>query len=107
NGSAYPHSITVDMGAVRTIKRFGTLNSLYDGPEGDDRAPIKIQFLVSLDNITWTSLGEYSSNNTILTEQFYQTPAGATGRYFKLVGLQGPSGNSQYMVLGEVSAYLF
>lgn len=107
NGSAYPHSITVDMGAVRTVKRFSTLNSLYDGPEGDNRAPIKIQFLVSRDNVTWTSLGEYSSNNVILTEQFYQMPAGATGRYFKLVGLLGPSGNSQYMVLGEVSAYIF
>ncbi len=107
NGSAYPHSITVDMGAVRPIKRFSTLNSLYDGPGGDNRAPIKIQFLVSNDNVTWTSLGEYSSNNVILTEQFYQMPANSSGRYFKLVGLQGPAGNSQYMVLGEVSAYMF
>ena len=107
NGSPYPHSITVDMGAVRTIKRFSTLNSLYDSPGGDNRAPIRIQFLISTDNITWTNLGEFNSDNVILSEQFYQMPAVATGRYFKLVGLQGPAGNSQYMVLGEVSAYIF
>ncbi|MEJ2883620.1 DUF4998 domain-containing protein [Pedobacter sp. GR22-6] len=107
NGSAYPHWITVDMGAVRTIKRFSTLNSLYDGPGGDNRAPIRIRFEVSMDNVTWTNAGEFSSNNTILSEQFYQLPAAATGRYFKLTGLQGPAGNSQYMVLGEVSAYMY
>jgi len=107
NGSDYPHSITVDMGVVRTIKRFSTLNSLYDGPGGDNRAPIKIQFLVSRDNVTWTSLGVFSSDNEMIAEQFYEMPAGATGRYFKLVGLEGPDGNSQFMVLGEVSAYIF
>lgn len=107
NGSAYPHSITVDMGATRTIKRFGLWRTFFDSPGGDSRAPIRIQFLISNDNVTWSSLGEYAFNNLLNGEQNYQMPDGATGRYFKLVGLEGPAGNNQYMVLGEISAYIF
>ena len=104
NGSAYPHSITVDMGATRTITRFGLWRTFFDSPNGDDRAPTRVEFLISRDNVTWTSLGVFSNNNLVNGEQTFIMPANATGRYFKLVGL---AGTNQYMVLGEVSAYLF
>lgn len=104
NGSPYPHYVTIDMGVVRTISRFGVWRTLFDTPNGDDRAPTRIQFLLSTDNQNWTSLGEFNFNNLINGEQIFQMPSAPVGRYLKFVGL---AGNNQYMTLGEISAYGF
>ncbi|RXF71698.1 DUF4998 domain-containing protein [Arcticibacter tournemirensis] len=104
NGSAYPHYATIDMGAVRTISQFGVWRTLFDTPNGDDRAPTRIEFLISMDNQNWTSLGEYAFNNSINGEQVFPISGSPKGRYFKFVGLRG---NNHFMTLGEISAYGF
>lgn len=105
NGSAYPHWAIIDMGAVRTIKQFGVWVTTMAVVGADTRAPIKIQFLISMDKITWTDLGSFDFNNLITGEHVYPMPTLPTGRYFKFVGLAGQPGNNQYMTLGEISAY--
>lgn len=104
-GSSYPHHATIDMGVVRTITQFGAWITTFDSPpEGDPRAPDKIQLLVSMDNITWTDLGEFDFNRFLLGEQTYAMPPSTQGRYFRFVGVSGPEDN---MVMGEISAYGF
>jgi len=102
NGSPYPHWAIIDMGAVRTITKFGVWRTTVDPASGDTRAPMRIQFLISMDNITWTDLGSFDFNNLINGEHVYPTPTSPIGRYFKFVGL---AGNNYYMTLGEISAY--
>ncbi|MBT1685616.1 DUF4998 domain-containing protein [Dawidia soli] len=104
-GSSYPHHATIDMGVVRTITQFGAWITTFDSPpDGDHRAPDKIKFLVSLDNVVWTDLGEFNFNRFLLGEQTFVVPASTQGRYFRFVGVSGPENN---MVMGEVSAYGF
>lgn len=100
-GSSYPHFATIDMGAVRTISQFGVWRTTFDGG-GDNRAPDKIQFLISLDNINWTDLGIFPFNRFVNGEQIYPMPSLPQARYFKFVGVSGPENN---MVIGEISAY--
>jgi len=104
NGSAYPHYATIDMGAVRVISQFGVWRTLFDTPNGDDRAPTRIQFLISMDNQNWINLGEYTFNNSINGEQVFPISGFPKGRYFRFVGL---TGNNHFMTLGEISAYGF
>lgn len=103
NGSSYPHYATIDMGAVRTIAQIGVWRTTFDGG-GDDRAPNRIQFLISMDNSTWTDLGEFDFNNLMNGEQVYAMSGLPQGRYLKFVGL---AGNNKYMTLGEISIYGF
>lgn len=100
--SSYPHFATIDMGAVRTIAQFGVWITTFSVPEGDHRAPDKIQFLVSMDNATWTDLGIFDFNRFKVGEQTYAIPPDVQGRYFKFVGVSGPE---SYLVMGEISAY--
>ncbi|QEC51141.1 F5/8 type C domain-containing protein [Anseongella ginsenosidimutans] len=100
--SSYPHHVTIDMGAERTVTEFAVWRTTFENG-GDDRAPDKIQFLVSPDNVTWTDLGIFDFNRFINGEQLFQMPEGTKARYFKLVGVEGP--NDTNFVLGEISAY--
>nr|WP_294874444.1 DUF4998 domain-containing protein [uncultured Pedobacter sp.] len=104
NGASYPHYVTIDMGAVRIISQFGVWRTLFDSPGGDDRAPTRIQFMMSTDNQNWTNLGEFNFNNLINGEQIFPMSGSPKGRYLKLIGL---AGNNQFMTLGEISAYGF
>ncbi|MES2456471.1 MAG: DUF4998 domain-containing protein [Bacteroidota bacterium] len=107
NGSAYPHWVTVDMGIERSIVKFGVWRTTYASVAGDNRAPTRIQFLVSTDNVNWTDAGSYPFNNEMNGEQTIQIPNLPRGRYFRFVGLTPAAGNAQYMTLGELSAYGF
>ncbi|MCD9014849.1 DUF4998 domain-containing protein [Parachryseolinea silvisoli] len=103
--SSYPHHATIDLGIVRTITQFGAWITTFDSPpDGDHRAPDKIKFLVSMDNTTWTDLGEVNFNRFLLGEQTFVVSPPMQGRYFRFVGVSGPENN---MVMGEVSAYGF
>lgn len=104
NGSAYPHFAVIDMGAVRTVSKFGVWRTRFATADGDVRAPTRIKFLISMDQTTWTDLGEFNFNNLINGEQFYPMPGLPQGRYFKFVGL---AGTDTYMTLGEITAYGF
>ena len=100
--SKYPHFATIDMGVERTITKFGVWITTFATPGGDLRGPDKIQFLTSLDNITWTNLGIFNFNRFLLGEQNFNMPTNLSARYFKFVGVSGPN---TYMVMGEISAY--
>jgi len=100
-GSSYPHFATIDMGVVRTITQFGVWRTTFENG-GDARAPDKIQFLVSTDNLTWTDLGIFNFNRFNNGEQLYSIPTHPIARYFKFVAVQGPENN---LVMGEISAY--
>lgn len=102
-GSNYPHFATIDMGSVRLIKRFGVWRTTFENG-GDNRAPDRIQFLVSTDNLIWTDLGVFDFNRNINGEQAYIIPSNPSARYVKFVAVQGPENN---MVIGEISAYGF
>lgn len=104
--SKYPHFATIDLGIVRTITRFGVWRTTFENVEngGDNRAPDKIQFLVSTDNLIWTDLGIFDFNRHINGEQPYNIPSLPKARYFKFVGVSGPN---SFMITGEVSAYGF
>lgn len=100
----YPHFATIDMGVARTIQQFGVSVTTYTMPLGDNRAPDKIQFLVSTNNINWTDLGVFDFNRFIVGEQLFNLPSYPKARYFKFVGVSGPIA---YMVMGEISVYGF
>ena len=104
-GSSYPHYASIDMGSVRTVTTVGLWITTFETPGGDQRAPNRIQFLISMDNVTWTDLGEFDFNRMLLGEQRFVMPAGAQGQYLKFVAVSGPV-NDQ-MVMGEISAYGF
>jgi len=103
--SSYPHYATIDMGAERTITRFGLWITTFENPGGDHRAPDKIELLVSKDNTTYTSLGVFDFDRFLLGEQIFEMPSLPQARYFKFVAVSGPV-NDQ-MVMGEISAYGF
>lgn len=102
NGSPYPHYVTIDMGVERTISKFGVWRTLYVMPNGDDRAPTRVQFFVSTDKVNWINLGEFPFNNGLNGEQAFQIQSMPKARYIKFVGL---AGKNVYMTLGEISAY--
>lgn len=103
--SSYPHFATIDMGATKTITRFGIWITTFEVPGGDNRAPDKIEFLVSQDNTTYTTLGVFDLNRFLTGEQTFDIPNQPQARYFKFVAVSGPV-NDQ-MVIGEISAYGF
>jgi hypothetical protein len=103
--SSYPHQATIDMAIVRTITQFSLWITTFENPGGDHRAPDRVQFLVSMDNTSWTDLGEFDLDRYHVGEQKYPLNNGVQARYFKFVAVSGPV-NDQ-MVIGEISTYGF
>ncbi|WP_086478512.1 DUF4998 domain-containing protein [Arenibacter amylolyticus] len=93
----YPHYVTIDMGAEKTIASFETFRR-----QGDSRGQTKHQFLVSLDGETWTDLGTFNMDPTTNEGQVYAIPSTPTARYFKYVAVEGPN---FYAFLGEINVY--
>jgi hypothetical protein len=102
--SKYPHFVTVDMKAERTITQFSVWRTNKDVPNGDDRGPDKFQLLVSNDNVVWTDLGQFDFDRFKNGEQSYAISGKPKARYFKFIATAGPI---PYMVLGEISAFGF
>jgi F5/8 type C domain. len=101
-GPFYPHHVTVDMGSEKVMTMIGVARTFFDVPAGDDRGPDTFEFLVSDDNVTFTSVGIFNFNRLLNGEQQYHLPSSPRGRYWKFVGLTGPQ---PVMVLGEISVY--
>ncbi len=97
SGSVYPHFLVVDMGFDATFSGFEIFRRT-----DDNKAPDTFQFLVSIDNKTWIDLGIFDFNRFINGGQFYEISPNAKGRYFKFVGLTGPSNS---MVIGNINIY--
>ncbi|HWW40208.1 DUF4998 domain-containing protein [Pedobacter sp.] len=95
--SHYPHFCNIDMGAQRIINKIGLWRM-----KDDDRAPDRVQFLTSADNVNWVDQGVFNFNRQINDEQVFNMPVLKNARYFKVVGISGPQ---SYMVMGEVRVY--
>jgi hypothetical protein len=103
----YPHFMTIDFGVEVTVTRFDVWPTTYAMAANtiDDRFPIKVKFEVSLDNVSWTNLGEFDCNNqaTILGARVFNvTPTPA--RYYKFTGIESTPGNP-LMVIDEFDVY--
>ncbi|SHE42227.1 DUF4998 domain-containing protein [Pedobacter caeni] len=96
--SRYPHHCTIDVGVLRSINKVGVYRM-----KDDDRAPDKIQFFTSADNVTWIDQGVFDFNRRINDQQFFNMTNLSAARYIKVVGLSGPQ---SYMVLGEITLYI-
>jgi alpha-L-fucosidase len=89
--SAAPQSITIDMGAVQTVKAFTYL------PRTDSPAGLvnRYKWEISKDGKTWTSAvtGEFSNIKANPIEQVVTLPAPVECRYFRFTGLSAVEGN--------------
>jgi hypothetical protein len=107
---SYPHYITVDLGVKVNIGRFGVWPSTIWIPVAgaviDPNFPSKVRFEVSLDNVTWTDLGEFDCNNSGAVageRRFDVTPTPA--RFFRFTGLECSPAYNTYMTLSELDVY--
>lgn len=96
--SKYPHHITVDLGAARTVKTVSLWRWVQTAP--DERGPNVVQFFGSTNNTTWNDLGTYNFDRLTNNEQIYALPGSAQLRYLKVVAVSGPQ---TYVILGEVN----
>lgn len=96
--SKYPHHITVDLGALRTIKTVSLWRWVQATP--DERGPNVVQYLGSTNNVTWTDLGTYNFDRLTNNEQVFTIPNLPKQRYLKVVAVSGPQ---TFVVLGEVN----
>jgi len=105
-----PHYISVSLNLTPdvpvNIVRFGIWPSVFDTSNGeaDERMPTEIRFEVSLDNVTWTSAGEFTYDNstTNLAGRFYDI-APIAAKYFKISAVD-PTVTP--MVLGELDIFV-
>jgi len=94
----YPHFVTVDLKALRTIKTVSLWRWVAATP--DERGPNEVQFLGSTDNVNWTDMGTYNFDRLTNNEQIFAVPDLAKIRYLKVVAVSGPQ---TFVVLGEVN----
>ncbi|MBE9600426.1 DUF4998 domain-containing protein [Pedobacter sp. MC2016-24] len=96
--SRYPHFITVDLGAVRSVKTISLWRWVQTTP--DERGPNVVQYLGSTDNVTWNDLGTYDFDRLTNNEQVFTILNFPQVRYLKVVAVSGPQ---TFVVLGEVN----
>tara|TARA_R110002049_G_scaffold302821_1_gene496286 strand:- start:696 stop:2297 length:1602 start_codon:yes stop_codon:yes gene_type:complete len=98
SGAAYPHSITVDTGALITVDGFA-----FTQRQNLSRSIKDLEILISDDNATWTSTGDYTllkSNNV----QNIRLKNQAAFRYFKIVAKSAHDEN-RFAALAEVFCF--
>lgn len=100
-GSSYPHFVTIDLGGEITFSTLEVLRSTFDGG-GDNRAPDKFRFEVSVDNTTWVDMGIHDFDRNTNDGQFYAIVPPNPVRYIRFTGTEGPDNN---MVLGALLLY--
>lgn len=105
--NGYPGWIVIDFGGEVDVKAFGVTPSVYDigSKDVDVRFPTTVRFEVSMDNVNWTSLGDFTSINTRPGEQIFDTDT-YKARYYRFTGVKSDAG-VDYMVIGELDAYLY
>lgn len=106
-GNGYPGWMIIDFGGEVNVKAFGVTPSVYDigSKDVDVRFPTTVRFEVSLDNVNWISLGDFTSINTRPGEQIFNVDA-TKARYYRFTGVKSDAGVG-YMVIGELDAYLY
>lgn len=100
NAAAYPHYITIDLGALRTIN--GGL-SLMQRSGGLTRAIKDFELLVSNDGINFTSVFNKQATNSS-GSQYFSFGAPKTFRYFKIIANNSWDG-TQFAALSEIGLY--
>ena len=102
--SSYPHFVTIDLGGEVNFSTLEVLRTTYEfsGADGDDRAPDKFQFEVSVDNTTWVDMGIFDFNRHTNDGQFYSIVPPNPVRYVRFTGTEGPDNN---FVLGALILY--
>ncbi len=98
-----PQDITIDMGALHTVRAFSYL------PRQDKREwglVDKFRFLTSADGTQWTEAvsGEFSNSKANPVEQIIKLPVPATFRYFRFVALHTVpvSDGQEYVAVAEL-----
>ena len=96
--ATYPHSITVDVGAELKVNGFAFIqrNSL-------SRAIKEVEIFVSDDNITYTSVGNYTLNN-VNTAQNIRLTNQVTFKYFKIEAKSSHDGD-RFAALAEIYCF--
>lgn len=104
DGRGYPHHVTVGLGKEVTISQFAVWGTTVEQSAGtiDSRLPTTIRLEVSMDNVVWTDLGEFSLNNEKTGAQYIEVPP-TQASYFRFTGLKGKDNN---MVVGEIDVYV-
>jgi hypothetical protein len=94
----YPHFITIDLAAERSIRTISLWRWVQ--ATADERGPDVVKFEGSSDNSTWTALGTYNFNRLTNNEQVFNIPNTPKARYIKLTAISGPMA---YVILGEIN----
>lgn len=99
NQPSYPHFVVVDMKNGMTVKAIAVARR-----NGNNSFASKFLLEMSNDGENWTKADEFCPNNTIDGLQIFTLKAPATGRYFKLTGLESASGNA-FMCMSEIQLF--
>lgn len=93
----YPHHFTVDMGDVKVVSNVELFRR-----QGNGTGMNKFRIDGSVDNITWTTYGEFDFNRSINDGQKYRLSNNPEIRYLRMVATEGPN---SYTHLGELNVY--
>src|SRR5690606_35381970 len=97
----YPHTITVDMGSVKTdIEGFAIITRVGDAAA----RPKTVELLLSEDNISWVSFGDVDLADTG-DKQFIKIAQISTARYFKIIAKSPQKSAEKNLALAEVGLY--
>ncbi|UMB60293.1 DUF3472 domain-containing protein [Lutibacter sp. A80] len=95
-----PHYIIVDMGMLKSVDGFGFVQR-----QSLSRTVKDIEIQVSTDNLTWESLGDFSIDKTIVTQNINVNNTKAF-RYFKFIAKSSHDG-TENAAMAEIKAYIF
>lgn len=101
-GSNYPHFVTIDLGGEVNFSTLEVLRTTFE-TGGDNRAPDKFRFEVSVDNTTWVDMGIFDFDRNTNNAQFYTIEPASPVRYVRFTGTEGGGGTN--MVLGAIKLY--
>ena len=96
NAASYPHYLVINMGATLDVNRF-TFR------QRETRRVKDLEILVSNDNSSWTSLGNFTLQDTT-DPQNIALPSVMQFRYFKLL-MKSSYDGQQFAALSEVGTY--
>ena len=95
---SYPHSMSIDMGALLPVSGF----SFIQRTPLDGAAKVT-EIKISTDGIEWNTVGEFTLENTE-GEQLTELSVDVTCRYFEVI-VKSDYKNGQFTALAEIGAY--
>lgn len=99
--SVYPHSMTVDMKAIKEVEGIQ-----FAQRQSGSRGINLIEIEVSADNADWRSLGEFNLTN-VTAPQLVEFEEVEAFQYFRIIVKSGyDDGGAAFTALGEVSPYI-